>query len=215
MWWFEIGNFPHGIDTEEPEWIIQVVEWCKSYLAFCCDPPLLGYSIDGIATEEEIAQGTSVSGEVPWGMALFYEEGMEEEAAHYLEKCLVAHNRFCTAVDWVACLPTTLLSLFERLGYDAPIRHRGPIEPPGHPAPMALWNEALQEALRAIEAAKNDDCTLELVRLPPLLQEYEPHWSDWVVTWIRAYMDYTCGAPPSGTRIKLNWDSSTRWRNGH
>jgi hypothetical protein len=69
MWWFEIGHFPPSFDAEEPEWMIQVVEWCKSYLAFCCDPPLLGYSIDGIATEEEIAQGTSVSGEVPWGMA--------------------------------------------------------------------------------------------------------------------------------------------------
>ncbi len=72
MWWFEIGNFPHGVDAEESEWMIQVVEWCTSYLAFCCGPPLLGSSIDGIATEEESAQGTSVSGEVPWGIALFY-----------------------------------------------------------------------------------------------------------------------------------------------
>jgi hypothetical protein len=213
MWWFEIGHFPPSFDAEEPEWMIQVVEWCKSYLAFCCDPPLLGYSIDGIATEEETAQGMSVSGEVPWGMALFYEEGMEEEAAHYLDKCLVAYYRFCTAVDWVACRPTTLLSLCERLGYDAPLRRGGPVALPGYPAPMGLWNAALQEALHAIEAAKNDDCQLELVRLPPLLLEYEPAWSDWVVTWVRSYMDYTCGAPPSGTRMKLNWDSNTRWSN--
>jgi len=78
---------------------------------------------------------------------------------------------------------------------------------------MAFDNEAWQEALRAIDAAKNDDCKLDLVRLPPMLQEHEPNWSYWVVTWIRAYMDYTCGAPPSGTRIKLNWNSSTRWSN--
>src|SRR6266498_3044581 len=215
MWWFEIGNFPHGVDAEESEWMIQVVEWCTSYLAFCCGPPLLGSSIDGIATEEESAQGTSVSGEVPWGIALFYDDGVEEEAAHYVDKGRVAYHRFCTAVDWVACQPTQLLSLFTRLGYDAPLRHGRPVEPPGHPAPMALWNAGLQEALHAIEAAKNDDCTLELVRLPPMFQEHEPHWSDWVVTWIRAYVDYMCGAPPSGTRIKLNWESSTRWSNGH
>src|SRR5437016_5000052 len=171
MWWFDIGNLPNSVDAEEPEWLRQVVEWCKSYLAFCCGLPSLGYAIDGIATEDEIAEGTSLSGEMPLGMALFYEDGMEEEAAHYLDKCHVAYYRFCTAVDWVACHPTALLSLFERLGYDTPVRCIDSIEPPGHLAPIALGSEAFQEALGAIAAEKNDDCQLDLVRLPPMLQE--------------------------------------------
>jgi hypothetical protein len=213
MWWFAIGDLPPGVDAEEPEWTRQVVAWCKGYLEFCCDPPLLGYYVDGIATEDEIAEGTSISGEMPLGMALFYDDGMEEEAAHYLDKCHVAYYHFCTAVDWVACHPTALLALFERLGYDISARVIGPREPPGHRAPIALGSEAFQEALRVIDAANNDDGKLDLVRLPPMLEESDPHWSDWVVNWIDAYLASTCGAPPSGTRLKRTWDSSTRW--GH
>ena len=104
MWWFEIGNFPNGIDAEEPEWMRKVVEWCKSYLEFCCDPPLLGYYIDGIATEEEIAQGSSISGEVPWGIALFYEDGEEEEADTLFGKvsCRLSSLLYCSGLGGVS-----------------------------------------------------------------------------------------------------------------
>ena len=71
MWWFALGDLPPGVDAEEPEWTRQVVAWCKGYLEFCCDPPLLGYYVDGIATEDEIAEGTSRCGEMPLGMAFF------------------------------------------------------------------------------------------------------------------------------------------------
>ena len=146
---------------------------------------------------------------------MFYEDGVEEEAEHYLEKCRVAYSRFCTSVDWVACHPTKLLSLFERLGYDAPVRCIGPVEPQPseHPVPMAFANEAWQEALRAIDAAKNDNCKLDLVRLPPILQDHDLNWSAWVVTWVGAYIAYMCGTPPAGTHLTLNWSSSTRWKN--
>jgi hypothetical protein len=137
---------------------------------------------------------------------------MEEEAAHYLDKCHIAYYHFCTAVDWVACHPTRFWSLFERLGM-TPLPASSIPENLWTSCTLALGSEALQEALRGFDAANNDECKLDLVRLPPMLQESDPHWSDWVVNWIEAYLASTCGAPPSGTRLKRTWDSSTRW--GH
>ena len=100
MWHYEIGSLPNGVRTDDPAWVAKFVEWAKSYIEFCCGPTLLGYCVGGIAGEDDIEDDTSLTGKTPHMLAVFYEDGEEEDASGYFEKCLVAYDRFTDAVVW-------------------------------------------------------------------------------------------------------------------
>lgn len=201
MWQQKIGECPSGALPHDMLWRWWQVKWSIKYLTFCCGEPLPWGSLDCLSEDpEELGPPDDPQ---PLGISLYYEDGAEEEADIYFEKCSEVYEILDNAIQWEEIHPRVIQQYFKRLGYS---HHFMPCTKAPFP-PLILSREQIDE----IEQKKDDNCDLELVRFPTIHSEVG-EWVHLVNKWMRSYVELTCGTPPPECKIKILWKESKPWK---
>ncbi len=197
-----IGECPSGTLPIDMQWRWWQVNWSRKFIEYCCGEPVWWGTLDCLSEDpEELGPPDNPE---PLGLSLYHDDGEEQEAEVYFEKCSELYKIFCNAIEWEELNPATIQLAYEHLDYLQNFTR----------ADKTLSKPAIvmnRGEIAEYEATKDDKCDLELFRFPVLISE-AMQWQMFVNEWIDSYVKLVCGAPPARSEIKILWIDSTKYR---